>query len=405
MTEFSLDLNEDQLTVQKWVHDFAEEVVRPAGAEWDEREEFPWPIVQQAAEIGLYGWEFIADATSDPLGLKLPVAIEELFWGDAGIALSIFGSGLAAAGIQGNGTKEQVIEWVPQCYGTADDIKLGAFCVSEPDAGSDVSSLRTRAVYDEANDEWVLNGTKAWITNGGIADVHVVVAAVDPELRGRGQASFVVPPGTPGLSMGQKYKKHGIRASHTAEVVLDDVRVPGRCLLGGKDRLDERLAKAREASHSGGKQPAMATFEATRPAVGAQALGVARAAYEYSLQYAEERVAFGRPIIMNQAIAFKLADMKMEIDAARLLVHRAAWMAATKRPFTAGEGSMSKLKAAEVAVWATEQAIQILGGYGYTREYPVERWHRDAKIFTIYEGTSEIQRLVISRAISGLRIE
>jgi acyl-CoA dehydrogenase len=405
MTEFSLDLNEDQLTVQKWVHDFAEEVVRPAGAEWDEKEEFPWPIVQQAAEIGLYGWEFIADATSDPLGLKLPVAIEELFWGDAGIALSIFGSGLAAAGIQGNGTKEQVIEWVPQCYGTADDIKLGAFCVSEPDAGSDVSSLRTRAVYDEANDEWVLNGTKAWITNGGIADVHVVVAAVDPELRGRGQASFIVPPGTPGLSMGQKYKKHGIRASHTAEVVLDDVRVPGRCLLGGKDRLDERLAKARDASHSGGKQPAMATFEATRPAVGAQALGVARAAYEYSLQYAEERVAFGKPIIMNQAIAFKLADMKMEIDAARLLVHRAAWMAATKRPFTAGEGSMSKLKAAEVAVWATEQAIQILGGYGYTREYPVERWHRDAKIHTIFEGTSEIQQLVIARAISGLRIE
>jgi acyl-CoA dehydrogenase len=405
MTEFSLDLNEDQLTVQKWVHDFAEDVVRPAGAEWDEREEFPWPIVQQAAEIGLYGWEFIADATSDPLGLKLPVAIEELFWGDAGIALSIFGSGLAAAGIQGNGTKEQVIEWVPQCYGTADDIKLGAFCVSEPDAGSDVSSLRTRAVYDEANDEWVLNGTKAWITNGGIADVHVVVATVDPELRGRGQASFIVPPGTPGLSMGQKYKKHGIRASHTAEVVLDDVRVPGRCLLGGKERLDERLAKAREVSHSGGKQPAMATFEATRPAVGAQALGVARAAYEYSLEYAHEREAFGRPIIMNQAIAFKLADMKMEIDAARLLVHRAAWMAATKRPFTAGEGSMSKLKAAEVAVWATEQAIQILGGYGYTREYPVERWHRDAKIFTIYEGTSEIQRLVISRAISGLRIE
>jgi acyl-CoA dehydrogenase len=405
MAEFSLDLNEDQLTVQKWVHDFAEEVVRPAGAEWDEKEEFPWPIVQQAAEIGLYGWEFIADATSDPLGLKLPVAIEELFWGDAGIALSIFGSGLAAAGIQGNGTKDQVIEWVPQCYGTADDIKLGAFCVSEPDAGSDVSSLRTRAVYDEADDEWVLDGTKAWITNGGIADVHVVVATVDPELRGRGQASFIVPPGTPGLSMGQKYKKHGIRASHTAEVVLDGVRVPGRCLLGGKDKLDERLARAREAAHSGGKQPAMATFEATRPAVGAQALGVARAAYEYSLQYAHEREAFGRPIIMNQAIAFKLADMKMEIDAARLLVHRAAWMAATKRPFTAGEGSMSKLKAAEVAVWATEQAIQILGGYGYTREYPVERWHRDAKIFTIYEGTSEIQRLVISRAISGLRIE
>jgi alkylation response protein AidB-like acyl-CoA dehydrogenase len=251
----------------------------------------------------------------------------------------------------------------------------------------------------------VLNGTKAWITNGGIADVHVVVAAVDPELKGRGQASFVVPPGTPGLSQGQKYKKHGIRASHTAEVVLDDVRVPGRCLLGGKDKLDARLAKAREAGRSGAKQPAMATFEATRPAVGAQALGIARAAYEYALDYAKERRAFGKPIIMNQAIAFTLADMKTEIDAARLLVWRAAWMARNSVPFTAGEGSMSKLKAGEVAVWATEQAIQILGGYGYTREYPVERWHRDAKIYTIFEGTSEIQRLVISRAISGLRVE
>ena len=297
------------------------------------------------------------------------------------------------------------MEWVPQCYGTADDVKLGAFCVSEPDAGSDVSSLRTRAVYDEANDEWVLNGTKAWITNGGIADIHVVVAAVDPELKGRGQASFVIPPGTKGLSMGQKYKKHGIKASHTSEVVLDDVRVPGHCLLGGKEKLDAKLARAREAGRSGEKQPAMATFEATRPAVGAQALGVARAAYEYSLEYAKERVAFGRPIIMNQSIAFKLADMKMEIDAARLLVHRAAWMASNRKPFVAGEGSMSKLKAGEVAVWVTEQAIQILGGYGYTREYPVERWHRDSKIFTIFEGTSEIQRLVIARNISGLRIE
>ena len=205
--------------------------------------------------------------------------------------------------------------------------------------------------------------------------------------------------------MGQKYKKHGIKASHTSEVVLDDVRVPGRCLLGGKEKLDEKLARGHEAGRTGAKQPAMATFEATRPAVGAQALGVARAAYEYSLEYAKERHAFGQPIIMNQAIAFKLADMKMEIDAARLLVHRAAWMAATRKQFVAGEGSMSKLKAGEVAVWVTEQAIQILGGYGYTREYPVERWHRDAKIFTIFEGTSEIQRLVISRNISGLRIE
>jgi alkylation response protein AidB-like acyl-CoA dehydrogenase len=405
MADFSLDLNEDQQTIKDWVHEFSVNVVRPAAEEWDEREEFPMPIVQEAAKVGLYGWEFMANNMADPTGLTMPIALEELFWGDAGIGLSIFGSGLAAAGIMGNGTPEQIMEWVPQCYGTADNVMLGAFCVSEPDAGSDVSSLRTRAVFDEANDEWVLNGTKAWITNGGIADIHVVVAAVDPELKGRGQASFVIPPGTKGLSMGQKYKKHGIKASHTSEVVLDDVRVPGSCLLGGKEKLDAKLARAREAGRSGEKQPAMATFEATRPSVAAMAVGIARAAYEYSLDYAKERVAFGRPIIMNQSIAFKLADMKMEIDAARLLTHRAAWMASNKKPFVAGEGSMSKLKAGEVAVWVTEQAIQILGGYGYTREYPVERWHRDAKIYTIFEGTSEIQRLVIARNISGLRIE
>jgi alkylation response protein AidB-like acyl-CoA dehydrogenase len=403
MTDFSLNLNEDQLQIQKWVHDFAEGVIRPVAEEWDEREEFPWPVVEEAAQIGLYGVDFLLNAMGDPTGLTLPVAIEELFWGDAGIGMAIMGSALAAAGIAGNGTPEQVMEWAPQCYGTADNVMLGAFCVSEPDAGSDVSSLRTRAVYDEAKDEWTLNGTKAWITNGGIADVHVVVASVDPELKSKGQASFIVPPKTPGLSMGQKYKKHGIRASHTSEVVLDDVKVPGSCLLGGKEKLDAKLARARE-NVSSGKQPAMATFEATRPAVGAQALGVARAAYEYSLEYAKERVAFGRPIIMNQAIAFKLANMATEIDASRLLIWRAAWLA-KNGTFKNGEGSMSKWKASETAVRVTEEAIQILGGYGYTREYPVERWHRDAKIHTIFEGTSEIQQLVISRAISGLRIE
>jgi len=405
MTEFSLTLNEDQQQIQKWVHDFAEGVVRPAAHEWDEREEFPWPIVEEAAKIGLYSFDFFAQAQlGDPTGLTLPLALEELFWGDAGIGLSIFGSGLAAAGIASSGTPEQAIEWVPQCFGTADKIQLGAFCVSEPDAGSDVSSLKTRATYDEASDEWVLNGTKAWITNGGIADLHVVVATVDPTLKGRGQASFVIPPGTKGLSQGQKYKKHGIRASHTAEVVLDDVRVPGSLLLGGKERLDEKLARAREQQRTGAKQPAMATFEATRPSVAAMAIGIARAAYEYALDYAKERKAFGKAIIENQAIAFMLADMATEIDAARLLVHRAAWLS-RNGGYTNAEGSMSKLKAGRVAVWATERAIQILGGYGYTREYPVERMHRDAKIYDIFEGTEQIQQLVIARAISGLRIE
>ena len=408
--EFSLALNDEQQQLRDWVREFARDVVRPAAEEWDEKEEFPWPVVQEAAKIGLYGFDFVAQSMlGDQSGLMMPIAIEELFWGDAGIGLAIMGSGLAAAAIAGNGTPEQMVEWVPQCYGTADDVKLGAFCVSEPDAGSDVSSLRTRAVYDEAKDEWVLNGTKAWITNGGIANVHVVVAAVDAELRGRGQASFIIPPGTPGLSMGQKYKKHGIRASHTSEVVLDDVRIPGSCLLGGKDKLDEKLAKAREALAkpavgSSGKQPAMATFEATRPAVGAMAVGVAQAAYDYALEYAKERRAFGKSIIENQAIAFMLADMITEIDASRLLVWRAAWIAKNDK-YRNAEGSQSKLKAGRTAVWVTERAIQILGGYGYTREYPVERMHRDSKIFDIFEGTEQIQQLVISRAISGLRIE
>ena len=388
MADFSLHLNDDQKQIKDWIHDFAVDVIRPVAHEWDEREEFPWPVVEEAAKIGLYGVDFIMQGMMDPTGLTLPVAVEELFWGDAGIGMAIMGSSLAAAGIAGNGTPEQVMEWVPQCYTNGDKVALGAFCVSEPDAGSDVSSLRTRAVYDEANDEWVLNGTKAWITNGGIANVHVVVAAVDPELRGRGQASFIIPPNTKGLSMGQKYMKHGIRASHTSEVVLDDVRIPGRMLLGGKEKLDAKLARARERGTTGEKQPAMSTFEATRPTVGAQALGIARAAYEYSLEYAKERKAFGKAIIMNQAIAFKLANMITEIDAARLLIWRAAWIA-KNGGFTHGEGSMSKYKASEVAVWV----------------YPVERWHRDAKIHTIFEGTSEIQQLVIARAISGLRIE
>jgi len=404
MGEFSLELNDEQLQLQEWVHQFAEDVIRPAAEEWDEREEFPFPIVEQAAEIGLYSWEFLANGMlGDKTGLTIPVAIEELFWGDAGIGMAIMGSGLAASGIAAAGTQEQLMEWVPQCYGEPGNLALGAFCASEPDAGSDVAGYRTRAVYDEATDEWVLDGTKAWITNGGLADVHVVVAVVDPELKSRGHASFVVPPNTPGLSQGQKYKKHGIRASHTAEVVLDGVRVPGSCLLGGKEKLDERLARVREGK-PGNAQAAMQTFEATRPAVGAQAVGVARAAYEYALDYAKERQAFGRPIIMNQGISFMLADMATEIDAARMLVWRAAWLS-KQQGFRNAEGSMAKLKAGRVATWVTERAIQILGGYGYVRECPVERWHRDAKIHDIFEGTEQIQQLVISRAISGMRIE
>ncbi len=401
---FSLELSSDQRDIRDWVHGFAEQVVRPAAAEWDEREETPWPVIAEAAKIGLYGFEGIAQFWMDPTGLTMPIVNEELFWGDAGIGMSIMGTTLAVAAIYSSGTPDQLVEWVPQCFGTPDDPKVGAFCSSEPDAGSDVSAIRTTARYDESTDEWVLNGQKAWATNGGIADVHVVIATVDRELRSRGHAAFVIPPGVDGIEQGAKVKKHGLRASHTADVHLDDCRVPGSCLLGGKEKLDERLARAREGQASRG-QAAMKTFEVSRPTVASQAVGIARAAYEFALDYAGERVQFGRPIIENQAIAFALADMKMEIDAARLLVWRAAWMGRTGKDFNSAEGSMSKLKAGEVAVWVTERAIQILGGNGYTREFPVERMHRDAKIYTIFEGTSEIQRIVIARAISGARID
>jgi alkylation response protein AidB-like acyl-CoA dehydrogenase len=401
--QFSLELSEDLRDMRGWVHDFAAAAIRPAGAEWDEREETPWPILEEASKIGLYSLDFFAQQAFEPTGLGIVVAFEELFWGDAGIALSLVGSSLAAVSLVSNGTTEQIGEWAPQMFGSPGDVKLAAFCSSEPDAGSDVSAIRTRAVYDEAKDEWVLNGTKTWATNGGIANVHIVVASVDPGLGSRGQASFIVPPGTRGLAQGQKFRKHGIRASHTAEVVLDDVRVPGSCLVGGKDRLDARLARVREGGRSG-EQAAMKTFEASRPGVAAMAVGVARAAVEYATEYAGQRVQFGRPIGQNQGVAFMLADMQAAVDAARLLTWRAAWMARQNLPFEHAEGSMCKLVAGETAVRVTEQAIQVLGGNGYTREYPVERWHRDAKIFTIFEGTSEIQRMIIGRALTGLPV-
>ncbi len=398
-----LRLTEEQVELREWIHGFALNEMRPVAEEWDEREEFPWPLVERASELGVYGPDlFLEGLRDDPTGLTWAVVLEELFWGDGGLAMAITGTNLAMTGLMANGTSSQVDEWLPQCFSDGTRLAIGAFCASEPDAGSDVGAYRTTAVYNQASDEWVLNGTKAWATNGGIANVHIVVATVDPSLGARGHASFVIPPGTPGLSQGQKYKKHGIRASHTAEVVLDDVRLPGSCLLGEMDFLEERLAAAREGRRLPA-QPAMKVFELTRPAVGAQAVGIARAAHEYAVEYAQQREQFGRPIIANQSIAFMLADMATEIEAARLLV----WNATTRSRqglAEGAEGSMAKLKAGRVATWVTERAIQILGGYGYTREYPVERWHRDAKVHEIFEGTEQIQQLIIARSLSNVRI-
>lgn len=405
---FDLTLTEEQQSARKWAQEFARKEMREATVEglpahryYDEVEEFPWPIVQKAAEVGLYGLDYYQMAGQDPTGLTNALIIEELFWGCAGIGLSIFGSGLALAGLASSGTGDQIAEWAPRIFGTPDDVKVGAYAVSEPGAGSDVSKIRTRATKVEGG--WLLNGEKIWITNGGIADVHIVVATVDPELGHRGQASFIVTSDAEGFEQTTKTKKLGIRASHTAELALTDCFVPDEQLLGGQEKLDGKMAAARDPEAAAKKKAgsgALSTFEATRPIVGIQAVGIARAAFEASVDYAMQRETFGVPIIRHQAIAFKLADMATEIDAARLLCWRGINMGATWTPFKHGEGSMAKLHAGRTAVKVTDEAIQVHGGFGYSREFDVEKFHRDSKIYEIFEGTKEIQQLVIGRAIA-----
>jgi acyl-CoA dehydrogenase len=410
----NFDLTDEQVALRDKAHAFAQQVIRPVAAEYDRAQELPWPVLEEAARQGLYQWELYAQLSMDPTGLSLPILMEELFWGCAGIGLTIVLPALALAAIRQAATDEQLVQWAPQCFGTPDDIKLAALAVTEPSGGSDVRSIQTSARQDGS--DWVIDGQKVFIGNGGIADVHVVVATVDPDAGHRGQGVFIVPKGTPGLSMLRKLDKLGCRASHTGEIVLESCRVPADQLLGGLDRLQERIARGREAEQ--GRKPvapaeeggaaaavqrrssaALGAFERTRPMVAAQAIGIARAALEFARDYAAGREAFGQPIIENQGVAFPLADLAADIDAARLLTWRAAWMAAQRRPFEHAEGSMSKLKASEVAVRACEQAVQTMGGWGYIKDFPVEKWYRDAKLYTIFEGTSEIQRLVIGRAL------
>ena len=390
-------LTEEQIELQKWAHEFAEKEIRPVAAEYDESEEFPWPVVKKAAEAGLYSVDIYLQAQQDPSGLTLPLLMEEVFWGCAGIGLAIFGTGLPLSALAAVGTSEQLFEWAPKMFGTPEDPKVGAFAVTEPQAGSDVRSLRTKAVRE--GDEWVINGTKVFITNGQYAEVYVVVATVDPELGHRGQASFVISKDDPGIRPGKKEKKLGIRASDTSEVILEDCRIPVDRVLGGIDKLEAKLDKARKGESSGRSSAALRTFEVTRPAVAAQAVGIARAALEFATDYSKDRKAFGVPISQHQSIQNHLADMATEVECARLLVHRAAWLAASGQPFRKAEGSMSKLKAGETAVSVTEKAVQILGGYGFIKDFPVEKWYRDSKIYTLFEGTSEIQRMVIARAL------
>lgn len=398
---FNLTPTTAQHDLARRTHEFAESVVRPAAPDYDQSQEFPWPVLEEAAQHGFYSPLFYRDLIGDSTGLSLPLFMEELFWGCAGIGLAIVMPALALSAIGQAASPEQMLEWAPACFGTPGDLKLAALAISEPEGGSDVRNLRTTARRDGG--DWVIDGRKMWIGNGGIADVHVVNAVVDEELGHRGQALFVVPGNTVGLQLVRRLDKLGCRASHTAELRFDGARVPQANLLGGQEKLEHKLAKAREALAGGRRanSATLGTFEQTRPMVAAQAIGIARAALEYATSYATEREAFGGPIIDNQGIAFPLAELATRIDAARLLTWRASWMAANGVAFDRGEGSMAKMAASEVAVATTERAIQTMGGWGYINDHPVEKWYRDAKLYTIFEGTSEIQRIVISQALGA----
>jgi alkylation response protein AidB-like acyl-CoA dehydrogenase len=387
-------LSDETLEWKDYCRKFASEVIRPAAPKHDREESVPYEVIKEAYQWNLAGIDWIMSLQNDPEGLKGVIYAEELHWGCAGIALAISASSLAAAGIASSGTPEQIGFWIPRVVGTKEEPKLGAYAVTEPQAGSDVKSLRTTAKRD--GDDWILNGTKTFISNGGIADVTVVVATVDPELGHRGQASFVVTKDNPGLRLGQKESKLGIRASQTAEIVLDECRVPGDALLGGEEKLEKKLERARSGKRSQ-SSGALATFEITRPTVGASALGIAQAAYEWTLENLSGRYDNGRPMLEEQRIQQVIADVATEIEAARLLVWRAAWMGRNGVPMTSGQGSMSKLKGGDVTMWATTTLMDLVGPEAQSTDCPLEKWFRDAKIYQIFEGTAQIQRLVIAR--------
>ncbi len=374
------ELTEDQNLMQKTAHEFAEKEMRPIALEYDKKGVMPWDVVKKAHSIGLdtafipeeYGGGGVTST------LTHCIVMEELNWGCAGIATGLLGAGLAYLPIIHMGTEAQKKKFLVRF--TDVEPRLGALCLTEPDAGSDNQAISTTAVKE--GDEWVLNGVKRFITNGGIADIHVVFATIDKSLRFLGVRGFVVEHDTPGLKEGKVEDKMGVRASHTSEVILDNCRIPVDNMLGSED--------------SSAFYGAMKTLESSRPLVAAGAVGIARAAYEYALDYARKRKQFGGPIAKKQAIAFMLADMKTKIDAARLLVYRSAWMLDHDMPMNK-EASEAKLFAADMAMDVTTDAVQIMGGAGYMKDEPVEKWMRDAKVFQIWEGTSQIQRLVISR--------
>lgn len=388
----SFELTDEEKMVQQVAHDFAKKEIRPVAAYYDEHEEVPYEIIKKAAAIG-FGISKQGSLLEGSGSALIPsILAEELSWGCAGIALAINSSGLAGASIAATGSPEQREKWLNAIASDANEVHLGAMCLTEPDAGSDVANIQTTATRD--GDEYILNGEKQFITNGNIADVHVVFATEDRTKGWGGLGAYIVPRGTPGLEEGTTWKKMGIRASHTANVVLNECRIPAEYKLG--------TPSAGGGGSGPGALGALMTLERTRPVVGAYALGIGRAAYEYALDYAKQRVQFGKPIIKNQAVSFMLADMAMAVDSARLMVWRAAWMGGAGVPYLQAEGSMAKCFASDMAMKVTVDAVQVLGGQGFMRDHPVEKWVRDAKIFQIFEGTNQIQRMVIGRALDAL---
>lgn len=373
------ELNAEQMAVQKMTREFVEKEVIPVAAHYDEIEETPVDLVRKMVRQGFASitWpEKYGGAGMDLVTLCL--VTEELGRGCAGIATGVGANSLAALPILLAGYEEQKERYLPAIAGG----RLASFCLTEPGAGSDVSAIATTALPDGSG--YLIDGVKCFITNGGLADIYVVFALTNPERGIRSLTPFVVERGTPGLSAGKKERKMGIRSSNTSEVIFEQVRVP----------VENRLGK-----EGSGFRAAMETFDLSRPMIGALAVGVARAAYEAAVNYARERVQFGKPIAMQQAIQFMLADMAMEIEAARALVFKAAALAEKRERRLSAYSAMAKAYASDMAMRVTTNALQILGGYGYIRDYPMEKYMRDAKILQIYEGTNQIQRLVIADGI------
>lgn len=373
------ELNTEQKTMQKAAREYAENRIAPVAAEYDEKNETPIELLRDMILQGYSTMTIPEEYGGDGMDcLSACLVVEELSRGCAGIATSAAANSLAAYPILVGGTHEQKLKYLtPLSEG-----KFAAFCLTEPGAGSDASSIATQAKKTEGG--YVLNGRKCFITNGGIADIYTVFATVDPAKGARGLTAFILESEYEGLEPGKKENKMGIRASNTTEVLMDDVFVPEENMLG---------------QPGGGFRIAMTTLDISRPMVGAMALGVARAAYEKALEYSRQREQFGKPISSFQAIQFKLADMAMKIDAARMLIWRAAALIDSNAKRFSGASAMSKAFAGDIAMEVTTDALQVMGGYGYMKEYPMEKYMRDAKIMQIYEGTSEIQRLVIANEV------